>query len=721
MLGFSSAHEIFRAAAPPFKDRKQPMVRAFILWSIALSIVASRVETARSSEASVRKGPTLLVPGDHGIGRYVPDFEFTDLGGVARRLHQGSKEGLTVVAFTSTSCPICKKYLPTLVELHREFASRGVRFVLVNCVATDDEAEMKEACARFGPEIEYVFDRDSKVAALLGATSTTDVFVCDRSHTLLYHGAIDDQYGFGYSVDAPRNTYLRDALDAALGQRPILVSATAAPGCLLDHKPIAASRSAVTYHEQIARLLQRHCVECHREGGVGPFELDTYEAAVAHAPMIREVVKQGIMPPWFAAAGKAGHKSPWINDRSLSETEKGQLFAWIDNKMPAGDPKHSPAARTFADGWLIGKPDAVFEFASPVKVKATGTMPYQNVQVETNLEQDRWVQAIEVRPGNPGVVHHVLVFVQGSDEDDGSGDEAADERGGYWGIYVPGNSTLVYPEGYAKRIPKGAKLRFQMHYTPNGEATEDSTRIGLVFAKQPPKHEVRVVGVANPRFEIPPGADNHPVVGSIKNIPVDVQILAFLPHMHLRGKAAKYELISDGRSETLLDVPRYDFNWQLLYRYAEPISVKAGDTLQFTAWYDNSNGNPANPDPNKGVRWGPQTFDEMHLGYVEYIVPGSKPGDPNPLGPRNRLRGAIRGLLGRGDGGRPDAAKRGLGDTLFRQLDTDNDGSVSRDEVKAKYANNPAASTVIFDRLDSDNNDALSQEELRKLAEVLRR
>jgi hypothetical protein len=376
------------------------------------------------------------------------------------------------------------------------------------------------------------------LAGHLGATSTTDVFVLDRSHTVVYHGAIDDQYGFGYSIDAPRYTYLRDAMDAALEKRSILVSATAAPGCLLDTKPAPTSMSNVTYHNQISRLLQRHCVECHREGGVGPFALDTYEDAVAHAPMIREVVDRGIMPPWFAATDKSHASSPWINDRSLSATEKQELFAWLDNKTPAGDPKQSPAPRSFADGWLIGKPDAVFEFAKPVKVKATGTMQYQNVVVDTHLEKDQWVQAIEVRPGNPSVVHHVLVFIQGADEEDGPRDDAADERSGYWGIYVPGNSTLVYPEGYAKRIPKRARLRFQMHYTPNGTATEDSTRIGLVYAKEEPKHEVRVAGVVNAGFRIPPGADNHQVVGSIKSVPTDIQVLAFLPHMHLRGKSS---------------------------------------------------------------------------------------------------------------------------------------------------------------------------------------
>ena len=673
-------------------------------------------EPAKSLDTPVPQGPKLLTPGEHGIGRFIPDFEFALLDGNRSSLHGDSKSELTVVAMTSTSCPLSKKYLPTLVDLQRDFSKSGVRFILVNCVATDKEEEMKTAAAGFSSAIDYTFDNDSRLANHLGATSTTDVFVLDRSHTVVYHGAIDDQYGFGYSIDAPRYTYLRDALEASLEQRSILVSATAAPGCLLETKPSSAVVSEVTYHNQISRLLQLHCVECHREGGVGPFALDTYEDAVAHAPMIREVVDRGIMPPWFAASDKSHSISPWINDRSLSQTEKKQLFAWLDNKTPAGDPKQSPVPRSFADGWLIGKPDAVFEFAKPVKVKATGTMPYQNVVVDTHLAKDEWVQAIEVRPGNPSVVHHVLVFIQAADEADGRRDDAADERSGYWGIYVPGNSTLVYPEGYAKRIPKGARLRFQMHYTPNGTATEDSTRIGLVFAKEPPKHEVRVAGVVNAGFRIPPGAYNHQVVASIKSVPADIQILAFLPHMHLRGKAARYDLISGGETRTMLDIPRYDFNWQLLYRYAEPVSVKAGDTLRFTAWYDNSSNNPANPDPNKEVKWGPQTQDEMHLGYVEYIVPGSKPGDPNPLSPRGRARGAISNFFGGSSTSAPN-----VGDALFQQLDTDGNGSVSREEVKAKYESNPAASTTIFDRLDADKNGQLSQQELRKLSEIMGR
>jgi hypothetical protein len=236
-----------------------------------------------------------------------------------------------------------------------------------------------------------------------------------------------------------------------------------------------------------------------------------------------------------------------------------------------------------------------------------------------------------------------------------------------------------------------------MHYTPNGNATEDRTRIGLVFAKEPPQHEIKVAGIVNPRLSIPPGADNHPEVATLR-LPMDVEVLAYLPHMHLRGKAARYEVISSGETKTLLDIPRYDFNWQLLYRYAQPVPLKRGDTLKFTAWFDNSANNPANPDPTRTVRWGPQTFDEMHLGYVEYIVPGAIPGEPAEV-----------------EGPAPGAARSIVTSALFQQLDANGDGQITRDEVRERMPDNSKAFGAIFDRLDTDNSGTLDQAELSRL------
>ncbi|MEZ5948373.1 MAG: redoxin family protein [Planctomycetaceae bacterium] len=637
-------------------------------------------------EAPVRQGPLPVRPGDHGIGRLVPNVTFSDLAGTTHKLSEVAKDRIVVLAMTSTSCPLSKKYLPTLVELVKT-SGDDVAWVLVNPMATDKPVEMQAAAGQFNGRAIYVHDQDGQLASSLGGLTTTDVIVLDASRTIVYHGAIDDQYGFGYSIEVPRYRYLADALVAIKAGKQPLVAATEAPGCTLEKPAKSASATNVTYHNRISRIVQQHCIECHREGGVAPFALDTYDDLVAHAGMVKQVVERGIMPPWFAVEPKPDAETqavhtPWANDRSLAEAEKQDLLAWIAGGKPEGDLRDAPQPRMFVEGWLIGEPDAVFQFPKPVPIKATGVMPYQNIIVETNLAEDKWVQAIEVQPGDRGVVHHVLVFVQGDDaENEEPVDDAAAERGGFWGIYVPGNSTLVYPAGFAKRIPKGAKLKFQMHYTPNGTATTDQTRIGLIWAKEPPKHEVRVAGIVNARISIPPGADNHREEATLR-LPMDATIMGFLPHLHVRGKACKYEVTrSDGQTTTLLDIPRYDFNWQLLYRYFEPLTLNAGDTLRFTAWFDNSDKNPANPDPTKTVRWGAQTFDEMHLGYVEYYVPGVKPGESTSL--YAGRRGLGRNLGNQGNG-RPGFDL----EAIFKRLDRNNDGKLIGDEIPTAQRDN---------------------------------
>jgi len=511
-----------------------------------------------------------------------------------------------------------------------------VTWVLVNPIATDKPEAIQTAAKSVEGNAIYVHDRDGSLAKAVGALTTTDVVVLDAARTVIFHGAIDDQYGFGYSVDAPCRQYLADALEALLTNKQPLVAATDAPGCLLDLAGKSSAEVAITYHNRISRIVQTNCIECHRDGGVAPFALTTYDDVTAHMGMIKQVVEQGTMPPWFALSQDVGQEknkaSLWANDRSLANADKTDLLAWISGGKQQGDKRDAPQPHPLAEGWLIGKPDAVFEFAEPVAIKATGTMPYQNIVVETNLDEDKWVQAIEIQPGDRSVVHHMMVYLLATEKERATAqEEAADERAGFWAIYVPGNATLIYPDGFAKGLPKGAKLRCQVHYTPSGTATTDLSRIGVVFAKQAPRHEVRVVGIGNNRMAIPPGAENHREDGSLR-LPFDIQVLSYLPHMHLRAKACRYRVVSNnGDTRTLLDIPRYDFNWQLLYRYCEPQLVSKGDTIKFTAWYDNSRSNPANPDPTQTVRWGKQLNDEMHLGYVEYFVPGLEPGEPLPL------------------------------------------------------------------------------------------
>lgn len=401
--------------------------------------------------------------------------------------------------------------------------------------------------------------------------------------------------------------------------RPLAVLSllTGAAGSTL----LAADRDeSVNYHRDVSRVMQKHCVQCHRDQGVAPFALESFEDVEANAPMIQEVLRRGTMPPWFAAPEADGGESPWANDRTMPESDKEILAAWIKSGRPAGDAADAPEPLEFPDGWQIGEPDRVFQ-ARAVPVKATGVMPYEYILIDTDEEKDRWVNAVQIRPSAPEVVHHVLVTVvpPGADPHDINGIN-------YWAAYAPGNGVQTYQDGYARKLPKGSQLLLSMHYTPAGKAVTDRTEIGIRFAEKAPKFEVRTASLVNHEFAIPPGAENHRVVAT-QRLPRDVRILGYLPHSHLRGTAARYEVISpDGQSELLLDVPAYDFNWQLHYQYNKPKTVRRGSVLKYTAWYDNSENNPANPDPTETVYWGEQTFEEMHLGYVEYVIPRRRRG-----------------------------------------------------------------------------------------------
>jgi len=628
---------------------------------VSAAEVAPAPRAKAKADANPKESPKLRLSGEAGVGRLIPDVVFTDLTGKAGKLSDFKSSKLTVVAFTNTTCPVSKKYAPTLRRLEKDYAGKGVSFLFVNPTKTDKPAD-------HGFASRYVHDRDGTLTAAFGAMSTAEVFVLDSARTVQYRGAIDDQYGLGYAIDAPRFHYLTVALNDLLAGKNPVIQATTAPGCELTPDATKAPAVALTYHARIERIIQNNCVECHRKGGVAPFVLDTYDDVVANKAMIRKTVDKGTMPPWFAAAPKKGEHSAFANDRTLTESDKKDLFAWLAGDMKKGDPADAPLPRTFESGWLIGKPDAVFQIPKPIAIKAEGTMPYQNVNVETNYDDDRWVQALEVQPTDRAVVHHVLVFALRK------GQRAGGEAQGFFAAYVPGNNSLIYPEGYAKKLPKGAMLRFQIHYTPNGKATTDQTKLALIFAKEKPRYEVRVSSVSNPTFSIPPGADNHKVVGNIPYIPFDAKILALFPHAHLRGKAAKYELkTSDGKTTTLLEVPHYDFNWQLQYRFAEPVSVPRGSGLIYTAWYDNSDKNPANPDPTQRVHWGQQTTDEMHLGYVEFVV------EPNS---------SMGGLLGRGPNGEFKFPKDGLPipeqfKEAFKRFDTNGNGILDEKEFDA--------------------------------------
>jgi thiol-disulfide isomerase/thioredoxin len=570
--------------------------------------------------AAVTSGPEFLKPGDVGIGRMIADVPVTDLAGKPHRLSDLKTHKGVVIAMTSATCPVSKRYLPSLANLEKELRTQGIVLLLVNPFKSETVEAITAQISELGITTPYIHDKDKTLAVTLQAATTTEVFLLDAKRTLIYRGAIDDQYGINYSLDAPKHRYLYDAIAAFLaGERPE-IEATAAPGCELDlgDAPKVAE-ALVTYHRDVARILQTNCVQCHRDGGIAPFALDDIEEVSDRAKVIKRVLLEATMPPWFAALDQNAKINPWANDCSLSARDKGDLIAWIDSKdRPLGDPSEGPAPQVYPQEWSIGTPDLVVPLSRAYDIQATGFMPYQFDVAETNLTEDKWVTAYEVLPSARDVVHHVIIQVHEKGAETRDREEGA---GGYWAIYVPGNGAHQYPDGFARKVPAGARVSFQIHYTPSGQAKKERLRLGLIFAKTPPQYELKTVAVANPKLSIPPGAADH-VETRTQRVPFDMPMTSFMAHMHVRGKAFKYEVTyADGKTETLLDIPRYDFNWQLRYDLKQPKLIPAGSTMKITAVYDNSSGNKANPDPAKLVKWGSQTVDEMMIGYVEYFAP----------------------------------------------------------------------------------------------------
>jgi hypothetical protein len=376
-----------------------------------------------------------------------------------------------------------------------------------------------------------------------------------------------------------------------------------------------------TFSKDVAPILYQRCVECHRPGEAGPMSFVTYKDARPWAKAIKAATLQRTMPPWHADPAINHFK----NDRRLSESELATIAKWADAGAPEGDAKDMPKLPSYEMGWNIGKPDLVVGMDEEFKVPNEGVIRYQYYKVDPGFKQDVWVQAAEVRPSARAQVHHVLVFVQeGGKRVTRAGEQFSDMLIGY----APGVPYIVWEPDTAFLVKAGSTFLFQVHYTTNGKEAVDRSMLGLKIRKDTPKYRAFSGSATQFRFAIPPGAPNHEVKAT-HVFKEDVTLLDLTPHMHLRGKAFKYVLTyPDGRSEELLSVPKYDFNWQLSYVLKEPRKVPAGSKIDATAWYDNSPNNKYNPDPTKTVRWGDQTFDEMMIGFFNYKVAVDAPAPP---------------------------------------------------------------------------------------------
>jgi len=562
------------------------------------------------------------------IGEKVGDFNLQDYRGKPFSLADAKDSKVIVVAFLGVECPLSKLYAPKLVKLAQDYEAKGVTVIGVDPNRQDAVTEMGAFASEHKLTFPLLKDLNNKLADELGAARVPQVFVLDADRKIRYAGRIDDQYGFdtgsGYAKPNVSRHDLTSAIDELLAGKEVSQPETEAIGCLIGRVRPVADNASVTYAKHIAPIFQDHCVECHRPGQIGPFALLSYDDAVGWGEMIEETVREGRMPPWHPDP-KFGH---FRNDISLSAEEKELISQWVAAGSPEGDPKDLPPAKEFASEWMMpGKPDAVFYIADePVDVPAEGTVEYRYYTTKTGFTEDKWVKVAECMPGNRAVVHHIIVFLKPPSKagDAASGRGAARGTASFGQLcgFAPGTRPIVLEPGMAKLIPAGWELVFQMHYTPNGSPQKDRSAVGMKFCDPDTvTHRVATSNAINGMFAIPAGDPNYKVE-STRTYGREVKLLSVFPHMHLRGKDFHYELIyPDGRKETIMNMPRYDFNWQTSYIFAEPMELPAGTTMHCTAHFDNSADNPANPDPTKTVRWGDQTWEEMMIGWFDIAIP----------------------------------------------------------------------------------------------------
>lgn len=563
-----------------------------VAWSARLSISATPSETPEASR----------------VGRKIENFTLDDYRGATRSLNDLKDSKVVVVAFLGTECPLANVYAPRLIELAAKYQPQGVAILGINANQQDSITEVAAHAQKFKIPFHVLKDPGNKVADQFGAIRTPELFVLDKDRIVRYCGRVDDQYGIGYQRNEPSRKDLEVAIEELLASKPVSVASTENLGCLIGrvHRPNPSGE--VTYSNQISRLMQNRCVECHHEGQIAPFSLTNFDEVVGWAEMIQEVVHDRRMPPWHADPQHGDFK----NNPSLTKDELALIDAWVENGCPEGDQAQLPPPAQYEKGWGISKPDEIFKMGKePYKIAAEGTVNYQYYTVDPGWKEDKWIQEAEVKAGNPQVVHHVIVFIQ---------EPGGQPFGAPQMAFAPGMTPRRFPKGTAIRARAGSQLVFQNHYTPNGTPQEDLSYIGVVYAD--PKtvtHEVLGGSCGQMQLAIPPNDGNHKVVAR-KLFLKDSLLLGMNPHMHVRGKSFKYELqLPDGTTEVLLDVPRYDFNWQLWYMLKEPRLVKKGSKMVCTAYFDNSADNPANPDPGKEVNWGEQTWEEMMFGFYSTI------------------------------------------------------------------------------------------------------
>jgi hypothetical protein len=603
-------------------SRRSTSVGGRVCLPLACSIIALAASRAIADDATSIESAAAPRP---QIGEKIGPMTFTDIRFLPRSLSDLASEldrvpkRAFVLVFTTTTCPIVQRYLPRLKALDEEFRDQGVQFVAVNVGASDSIFDMATQAVEFDAPFAFVKDVDGSCIAACGVERTPEAVVIDAEHRLRYRGRIDNSYRLGGTAPGPVKSELRNAIVSLLADGEIAVTETAVDGCLITAVPKSPPSKKYTYTEHIAPIVKAHCVSCHQPGTAAPFSLQSFDDVAAHAEMVAEVVEQERMPPWYASA-KHG---TFTNARTMPKNERDMLLDWVRSGAPRGDgPDDEPqASATAIDNggtdpwagitWQMGEPDLVLEAPFTYDVPAEGYVDYKYALLPRIFLRDTWLEAVEVQPSNPRVVHHAnLGFLP-------IGSDARDSK--LITGHVPGVGPMRLEHGVATKIPAGSALGLQIHIVTTGKPEKVKLRVGFRFPRDMVKKQLHYLELKNQKFAIPPYAAHHPVSGAL-SVDGDVTLFGFFAHMHVRGKDATFRAFPPERDPvTLLMIPNYSFDWQIPYHlpYGQ-VKFPAGTRFECLAHYDNSTLNAYNPDPSATVRDGQQTYQEMMYGFVFY-------------------------------------------------------------------------------------------------------
>jgi len=567
--------------------------------------------------AAGQAGDSIAAP-SLPIGHQVMNFALPDAKGRLYELRRTDAKAV-VLYFTMNGCPIARQSYAKLRALRKTFGDQGVAIWIINADDSETAASVeKEARDHGAGSTPALLDDAQGVTRMLGVKRTCEaIAISTKDFKVFYRGAVDDQLTEGGRKPAAATSYLQRALHEFLAGQPVTEPTSVVRGCLIQFDSGKDGDAPISYAKDIAPLLERKCVECHSAGNIGQWSMSSFAKVKAKSAMMQEVLLARRMPPWDADP----RYGKFSNDRSLTKAEKQLLLRWVEAGAPRGEGEDRLAALKIpAQAWSLGQPDMVVSLPEPQQVPATGVIAYRHVDVPLDLTNTIWIGASAIKPGNLECTHHVIVRVKYPKEGKTSTENAESLEG-----WSPGKTFVRFPAGTGKRLKPGAVINFELHYTATGKPETDRTEIGLYLLREKPPLYFDTRMAINQDLNIPPDEPDvrtHAMTGFKR----DTMLYTLVPHMHNRGSWMKYEaLYPDGKRETLLHVPRYDFNWQMEYVLAQPKRMPAGSWILCTGGFDNSALNPHNPDPKKRVHWGEQSWDEMFIGFMNVAeLPSTK-------------------------------------------------------------------------------------------------